>query len=114
MEIFDALFLCFLLMTGFCFGCVFFARRYLWRRKRRAKTLRRGFYPNAAMLGNALHQLQAIAEPQVRHVVQGKLDDHEEEDDETGPKDPTKHLKRQLRRIRDGEEIDRLIVFRKG
>jgi hypothetical protein len=112
MEIFDALFFCFLLITGFWFGCVFFARRYLWRRRRRAGTLRRGFYPSAAMLGNALHHLQAIAEPQMRYVVQERLDDHEEEDDDAGPKDPIRHLKRQLRKIRDGEEIDRLIVFR--
>jgi hypothetical protein len=110
MEIFGA----FLLTTGFWFGCVFFARRYLWRKRGRAGTLRRGFYPQAAMLGNALHHLQALAEPQVKYVVQEKLDDHEEEDDEAGPKDPTRHLKRQLRRIRDGEEIDRLVVFRRS
>jgi hypothetical protein len=48
----------------------------------------------------------------MRYVVQERLDDHEEEDDDAGPKDPIRHLKRQLRKIRDGEEIDRLIVFR--
>ncbi len=37
-------------------------------------------------------------------------DQHEDEDDERGPKDPTAHLKRQLRRIRNGEEVDRLRV----
>ncbi len=37
-------------------------------------------------------------------------DQHEDEDDEGGSKDPTAHLKRQLRRIRNGEEVDRLRV----
>ena len=111
MDIFDRLFLCSLLGASFLFGCIFFLQRLRWKRNER-KGRRRGFYPSSAALGNALHTLQAIPEPLVKYVVAEKLDEHEDEEDESGPKDPTAHLKRQLRRIRNGEEIDRLVILR--
>lgn len=106
-----------LLLKGFyafsCFvGCAFFYQRWRWRRRRRSRS-NLGFYPNASSLGNALHQLQAIAEPRVAYVIEEKLDKEADEDDEAGPDDPTRHLHRQAAKIRRGERLDRLTVLHK-
>jgi hypothetical protein len=90
-----------LILWGFTV-CV---QRALWRlRKKRGKS-KLGFYPSAASIGNALQVLQAIAEPQVQHVIEERLEEPTDEDDEAGPKDPTAHLMRQARRIRKGEDV---------
>jgi hypothetical protein len=105
-----------LLLNGFyafsCFvGGVFFYQRWRWRRGRRMGRSSLGFYPSTSSLGNALHQLQAIAEPQMAYVIEEKLNEEADEDDEAGPDDPTRHLHRQTAKIRRGERLDRLTVF---
>jgi hypothetical protein len=85
------------------FTFVFGLRRILWRCRGRI-----GFYPSTAQLGNALHQLQTIAEPQVEYVIEEKLDEEAEEHDVAGPLDPIRHLHRQARKIRRGERLNRL------
>ena len=106
----------FLLLTSLyaflCFiGCVFFYQRWRWRQQKRSGRSRLGFYPSTASLGNALHQLHAMAEPQVAYVIEEKLDEEADEDDEGGPDDPVRHLHRQAARIRRGERLDRLTVL---
>src|ERR1700685_2184018 len=96
-----------LLLSGFyglvCFvGCVFFYRRWRWRHRKRMGRARLGFYPSGASLGNALQQLQAIAQPRVEYVLEEKLDEEADEDDAGGPDDPTRHLHRQGPRTRRG------------
>jgi len=85
------------------FACVF----YFWRCNRTGRRRKRG-----SSLGNAFLELQKIAQPSAAHVLQEKLDERAEEDDESGPKNPTEHLRRSLKRIRNGEKIDNLKVFR--
>jgi len=92
-------------------GGIVFVQRACWRRNRRKGKKKLGFYPSGALIGNALHALQAIAEPRVQHVIEQKLDEPADEEDEAGPKDPTAHLLRQARRIRSGKPIDRLTAF---
>jgi len=84
---------------------VFIVQRLRWR------ICRRGFRPRGAALGNALHQLQVIAEPQIRYVVEEKEDEEAEDDDSGGPDDPVRHLHRQARKIRRGELIERLTTY---
>jgi hypothetical protein len=109
-----------LLVKGFyaflCFvGCAFFYQRWCWRRKRRMGRSNLGFYPNVSLLGNALHQLQTLAEPQVAYVIEEKFNEEANEDDDGGPDDPTRHLHRQAVRIRRGEKLDRLtVLLRRG
>jgi hypothetical protein len=86
-------------------GCIVCVQRALWRWRKKAGKSKVGFYPSGALIGNALQALQAIAEPQVQHVIEERLDEPTDEDDETGSKDPTAHLLRQARRIRKGEEV---------
>jgi hypothetical protein len=64
-----------------------------------------------AALANALHQLQRIAEPQTRYVIEERLKEEVDEDGEGGPDDPTRHLHRQARKIRRGDTLDKLTTF---
>jgi hypothetical protein len=86
-------------------GCIVWVRRVLWRSRKKTGKSKLGFYPSGASIGNALQVLQAIAEPQVQHVMEERLEEPAEDDDEAGPKDPTAHLLRQARRIRKGEDV---------
>jgi hypothetical protein len=95
-------------------GGVFFYQRWRWRRRKRLGESSSGFYPRTTSLGNALHQLQVLAEPRIAYVAEEKLDeeaDEDDEDDESGPDDPLRHLHRQAARIRRGERLDRLTVL---
>ena len=84
--------------------------RARWQWRNRSKT-NRGRYRGGAALGNALQALQAITQPHVMHVVEARLDEAADEDDDGAPKDPTVHLLRQAIRIRRGEDIDRLTAL---
>jgi hypothetical protein len=94
-------------LDGFvCFiAVVFLYKRLRWRRTRS------GFRPSGAMLGNALHQLQALAEPQAQYVIEEKLDEDLEDDDSCGPEDPVRHLHRQAQKIRRGQPVERLTAY---
>jgi hypothetical protein len=94
----------------FLFTCAFFVQRFLWRRRRRLGKRRLGFYPSVGSMGNALHQLQILAQPQVKYVLEEKLEEEAEEDDVAGPEDPMAHLHRQVARIRRGQKTGRLTV----
>ncbi|HXE06464.1 MAG TPA: hypothetical protein VN612_01125 [Acidobacteriaceae bacterium] len=83
--------------------------RWRWRTRHRKKT--RGRYRGGAALGNALQTLQAFAQPRAEHVVAELLKEPTDEDDETGPKDPTAHLLRQAKRIQKGEKVDQLTTL---
>ena len=91
--------------------CASLLQRARWRWKTRGEKGKRRHRSSGASLGNALQNIQAILEPPVKHVVQEMLEEHTEEDDEAGPKDPTAHLLRQAKRIRNGEPIDRLTAL---
>jgi hypothetical protein len=85
----------------------FFFQRFRWRcRKRRGRPP--GFYPTSTSMGNALQQLQATMEPQMKYVLEEKLDEEADEDDSGGPDDPTRHLLRQARKLQRGEKLERL------
>jgi hypothetical protein len=96
-------------LYGFvCFvSVVFVYQRLRWRRTRR------GFRPSTAMLGNALHQLQTIAQPQMQHVIEEKLDEDLDDEESGGPDDPVRHLHRQAAKIRRGEPIEQITTYLK-
>ncbi|HUZ05556.1 MAG TPA: hypothetical protein VMU62_09360 [Acidobacteriaceae bacterium] len=104
---------------GFLFGLVIYVglillvlwvQRARWRRNKRLGKKYWGFYPSSASLGNAFQALQIMAQPEVQYVLEEKLTDKAEDDDDGGPEDPTEHLNRQLKKIRRGKKIDRLKV----
>lgn len=58
----------------------------------------------------ALQFIQVFYRPTVAHVLETKQDEEADEDDSGGPESLTKQLHRQLRRIRSGEFVERLIL----
>jgi hypothetical protein len=91
------------------FALVVYIRRARWRHgQRRRKRIR--FYPTTMMIGLALQSLQVFAHPEVDHTIEEKYADAAEEEDAGDPNDPQKVLARQLRRIRNGDPVDRLLV----
>src|ERR1019366_10276530 len=87
--------------------CIIFVQRTVcwWRMKAGKSTV--GFYPTGASMGNALQVLQAFVNPEALHVIEEKLEEPADEENETGPKDPTAHLMRQAGGIQEGETVER-------
>ena len=70
-----------------------------------------GFYPSNYALGLALRQIQTFVAPNMEATISDTLKEAAEAGDEGDPADPTIHLNRQLKRIRNGEQIDRLTTI---
>jgi hypothetical protein len=98
------------LLFAFCIG-VFYVKRALWVSRNRAKGGSRKLYRGGAALGNALQELQVFVQPRAEHVIQERLEEVVDEDDSGEPKDPAEHLMRQARRIRNGEQVERLTTL---
>jgi hypothetical protein len=79
------------------------------RRKVSSTSKRRRFRFTGVAVGNALQILHVYVNPRVRYVIVQRLNEQAEDDGEDCA-DPGKHLERQLRRIRRGEQIDRLTI----
>jgi hypothetical protein len=80
------------------------------RRKVSSTSKRRRFRFTGVAVGNALQILHVYVDPRVRHVIVQRLDEQAEDDGEDDCPDPGKHVERQLRRIRRGEQIERLTI----
>lgn len=89
------------------------ACRHLLRQRRRRREWRGELLvsPRANLVvSSMLMEFQAFYQPQVRHVLV-ELQKEESEDDENGEGPPGGRLfHRQLRRIRNGEEVEELTV----
>jgi hypothetical protein len=88
----------------------FVYRRARWKGVKRRGN-RRGFYPTTFALGIAFQQLQLFVAPNMEYTVAERLKEEAQEDDEGGPDNPRRHLEHQLRRIRRGEQLDRLTTL---
>ena len=75
-----------------------------------ARTIRTGA-PSPESLGAALMFLSIAYRPNHAFVAKAQIVEREDEDedDQGGPDTPQRHLHRQLRRIRRGQPVDRLI-----
>jgi hypothetical protein len=85
-------------------------RRLRWRRNGRLGRRQVGFCPSALALGMALQFIQVFYRPSVAHVLEARQKVDAEEDDEGEPETLVKQLNRQLRRIRRGEYVERLVL----
>jgi hypothetical protein len=79
-----------------------------WSRRRRKRNL--GFCPSSAALGTIFLFAQVFTRPSIAHVVEVRQVEEVEEDDDGDPDLPEKHLNRQLRKLRRGQSIDRLVL----
>jgi len=86
--------------------------RVPWRRKRKAGRSRSRFSPSSEGLGTVLLGLTLIYRPRIQYAVEAQQRQVEDadEDDNGDPDSPTRHLMRQLRRIRRGEPVESLTV----
>jgi hypothetical protein len=107
---FDLMFLrAFLALSAFA-ATAFLYQRIRFKRRCRKGIKHPGFYPSTAALGNALQSLQLLAQPDVQYILEEKLEEPAEKDDEAEPCDPTRRLNRQLEQIRLGRPVDRLRI----
>lgn len=81
-----------------------------WRRKRNPGRRRRGF--STAGIGTVVLGLTLLYRPRLLYAVQAQQRQVEDadEDDNGDPDSLEKHLMRQLRRIRRGEQVETLSV----
>ena len=94
-----------LVLLSALFFCAFFGQRALTRLRKRKGRLNPGFFPTGTSLGNALHQLQSIVDPEVLYSIQQQLHEADEDEDADSSSDPQKHLLRQASRIRRGTQV---------
>ncbi|HTV06276.1 MAG TPA: hypothetical protein VME86_12980 [Acidobacteriaceae bacterium] len=78
------------------------------RRKRTNPNRKKRRRLAGAFLGNALMPLHAIIHPHTKHAVVQMLDEQTDGDQDTDPADPAQHFERQLKRIRNGEDLDQI------
>jgi len=85
-------------------------RRAAWKRRKRNGRRTLGFCPSSVALASAFLFMPAFYRPSVSFEIEARQREDVEEDDEGDPETPAKHLHRQLKRIRRGEPIDRLVL----
>jgi len=90
--------------------CYYLLRRAIWRRNSRLGKKNLGFCPSSCALGMALLFVQVFYRPAVDNVIEVKQDEGTDEDDEGDPENQKKQLDSQLKRIRRGETLDRLVL----
>jgi hypothetical protein len=84
--------------------------RARWRLNRWLGKKNPGFCPSSAALGMMLLFTQVYWRPSIDNVIEVKQDEDADEDDEGDPENLKKQLDRQLKMIRRGEPIDRLVL----
>lgn len=89
----------------------FYFQRSLWKRRRRLGKKELGFCPSFSLLGNALQKANLFLQPQAKIVTMMEDADEDPEDEDMPAKDGTEHLHRQLKLIRNGDEIESLTVL---
>ena len=85
-------------------------RRCAWKRKKRKGMKNLGFCPSSIALGSVFLLMPVFYRPSVAYVIQARLQQDVEEDDQGDPEAPEKHLGRQLRRIRRGDRVETLVL----
>lgn len=85
-------------------------RRARWRRNMRKGLPNKGFCPSTAALGIAFLITQVFWRPSVTQMVQVQRVEDTDEDVHGDPDSPQRLLHRQLRRVRRGLPLKRLVV----
>jgi hypothetical protein len=79
-----------------------------WNHDRGKRDL--GFCPSSAALGVIFLFAQVFTLPSIAHALEARQVEEVEEDDDGDPDLPQKHLNRQLRKLRRGQSVDRLVL----
>jgi hypothetical protein len=97
-----------LAITGICIH--YCTRRAAWARKKRAGLAYCGFCPSFKAMGTAVQNLAAFYRPSISYVLKEEQDETVEDDGNGDPETKLAHFHRQLRRIRQGEQVDQLVL----
>jgi hypothetical protein len=103
-------------LQAICLAILLVLAILVFRAKRKApsRSRRRRFRFTGVAVGNALQMLHLYVDPRVRYVIEQRLEEEAGGDGEENCADdcadPEKHFRRQLRRIRRGEPVDRLTI----
>jgi hypothetical protein len=89
---------------------LYLLRRARWLRNPRTGKPLFGIQPSAVGLGMAFLFLQMFWRPSLSHAIEAREKVDVEEDDDGDPDTPEKQLSRQLKRIRRGEVVERLVL----
>lgn len=112
-DVFNDVCVCAFCVPFVAIGVIFvhyYVRRAVWKCKRRRGKESSHFCPSSSALGMALLFMQVFYRPSVEYVLEEKQDEDVDQDDEGDPESPAKHLSHQLRKIRRGEPVDRLVL----
>lgn len=85
-------------------------RRFQGRRNRRRRKSNWGYFPSSFALGLVLQFVQVYWRPSVAYVMEEKQDEDADDDDDGDPENLKKQLDRQLKKIRRGEPLERLVL----
>ena len=88
----------------------FFLRRAIWKAKKRLGKVQLGFCPSSYALGTVLQLVTLFYQPQIDFEIKADQVEFVEEDDKDDPELSATNLDQQLKRIRRGEPVDRLIL----
>ncbi len=108
---FNAAIGCGFLLFFILFASAFYFQRLRWRRNKRRGKKHLGFCPTFSSLGGALQRAQELARPQANVMMQDKDAAEDAEDKEEIARDGVEHLHRQLKKIKNGDEIDKLTML---
>ncbi len=102
----------FLVLLPLLVALIFFtlSRLVRWQSKRKG-SLQSKIYSMCLTVGIGFLQfVQTFYQPNLTHVLSAIEDDDADEDLNSDPDSPQKHLNRQLKKIRRGEHLERLEV----
>ena len=92
------------------FLLMFYFKRASSSSKKPTRRKRLGYSSLTFSIGLALQNLECLANHNAQHVIMARLEEDADDDGQGDPDDPAAQLNRQLRRIRGGEALDRLIL----
>jgi hypothetical protein len=92
------------------FLAIFYLKRAGFRQNKRSRNRHAGFSSFTFSMGMALQNLEMLVNHKVQHVIEERFDQDADEDDQGDPDSPKAQINRQLKRIRRGELVDRLIL----
>ena len=84
-------------------------RRARFNHERKSRKSLPGFFPSSAALGVVFLLSSMLFRPRLQYAIEAQQVVATDEDDDGGP-DPPGTLDKQLKRLRRGERIDRLIL----
>jgi hypothetical protein len=92
------------------FTAIFYLKRGSFKPSKRSRNRHAGFSAFTFSMGMALQNMEMLVNHNVQHVIEERFDQDADEDGQGDPDHPRAQMNRQLKRIRMGESVERLIL----